>query len=323
MRREPFIATVLLATTLIWGSAPTAIKKLVAVLDPVDLAFARFAISAVFFALLLVIQARRPAPLPVLTGREWGWVVLMGFLGVVGYHVALNGGEQLLASTTSEDVTAILAGFLISLNPLFTLLQAPAFTSERLGGRRTWGVLTALAGTAFLILWGRGVLIGPDALAGALLVLAAPYSWSVYTLVFKRYVRGHDPLAITAYVMIAGTLLLTPLVSPHFLADLNRMTPALWAWLLVLSLGATVGGYITWNYAVHHWDASRVSTFVYLVPLFSLAFAILQAHERLTLNIALGGTLIILGVWWANSSARATRAGRAATPQGDPGPQGK
>lgn len=306
VRREPFVALLLVLTTLVWGSAFTAIKKVVEVLHPIDLAFVRFALAGLLFVALLAERRRRGHALPALTPREWAVVALLGFFGVVGYHVALNGGEALLSATASEDVAAILSGFLISLNPLFTLFLAPAFLPERIGGRRAAGALVALVGASILILWGRGTLIGADALWGAVLVLVAPFSWALYTLLMKRLVRGYDPLDLTAYSMIAGTLLLLPFVSGRLWTDLGRLDAPLWGWLLVLAIGATFLGYLAWNYALSHWEAGRVSVFVYLVPLFGLTVATLQARERVTPQILVGGALVLFGVWWANRSA--TRA---------------
>lgn len=313
MRREPFLILLLTTTTLVWGSAFTAIKTVVAVLSPGDLAFVRFAISAVLFALVLWRLHLRGVELPLLTLRQWGLVGLLGFFGVVGYHVSLNGGEALLTRTASQDVVAVLSAFLISLNPLMTLLLSPFFVREPIGGRRALGVLVALGGAVILILWGRGTLIEPDALAGVLVVLVAPLSWALYTLLMKRLLPGFDSMAMTCYAMIAGTFLLLPFVSPTLPESLPRLSLAHWGWILLLSIGATFGGYLAWNLALSHWDAARVSSFVYLVPLFGILVARLQAHELITPQILVGGGLVLGGVWLANTRVALTGGPRAST----------
>lgn len=311
----------LVATTLIWGSAFTAIKKAVAVLSPLDLAVLRFVLSSLLFAGLLLTLTRRGARFPRYTPVQWAWLALAGFLGVAAYHVSLNTGEDLLTRTSSEDVAAILAAFLIALVPLFTLLLAPLFVRERFNPRRLGGILVALVGTGFLVFWGRGVPIEPDALAGALVVLAAPLSWALYTLTIKRHFQGEDPLVLTSWAMICGTLFLVPLASDHFVADLGKLGPELWAWVLLLSAGATVFGNWAWNYALSHWEASRVGTFAYLVPLFGLLVARTQAGERITWQILVGGGLVLAGLWWANAVGSRPPRPSAATPRAGPPPR--
>ncbi len=313
-RRDFAVAGALVGTALVWGSAFTAIKDVVRVYGPVDLAILRFVVACVGFAAILVVLRVRGVPVATFTIRQWALLLVLGAFGVGGYHVALNTGEQLLTETRSEDTAAILSGFLISTNSLFTVLLAPWVVGERLGSRRVLGVLVALVGAGILVLWGQGDLVDRDSLVGILVVLVAPLSWAVYTVIAKRFIRGFHPLVLTSWAMIAGTALLLPFATPSTVEGLGRLQAAHWGWILLLALGATVGGYVVWTLALQQWDASRVSTFVYLVPLFGVVAATLIEHERITLEIALGGALILAGVYAANSAARPARPEPAMAP---------
>lgn len=303
-RRDAVLSLALVLVTLVWGSAFTAIKVVVRVLNPVDLALVRFAVAAVGFAGLLLFLARRGTRVVGFPPRLWLTMAALGLLGVVAYHVSLNVGEERLTRTASQDTAAILSGFLISTNSLFTLLVASLVTSERWGGRRTGGILVALLGTALLVLWGRGDLVDGRSLVGILVVLLAPLSWALYTVLSKRVYGQIHPLVLTSWAMIFGTLFLLPWGTSHLGADLRTLEPSHWAWILVLSVGATFGGYLVWGMALRYWDATRVSSFVYLVPLFGVLVATLFEGEHLTPQIALGGALILAGLAMANTVGR-------------------
>lgn len=314
--RDAALAIGLVLTTLVWGSAFTAIKVVVRVLHPVDLAIVRFLLASLGFLVVLLVLRRRGAATLRFSRRQWGGFALLGLTGIVGYHVALNVGEDWLTQTASEDTAAILSAFLISTNSLFTMLLSPWVTRERLGARRIVGIFISLAGTALLVLWGRGTLVDRASLVGILIVLAAPLSWAIYSVVAKRVLRRLSPFVVSAWATLLGTLFLLPLASRGIVDDLVRLTPVHWLWILLLSAGATFFGYLVWAYALHAWDASRVSTFVYLVPLFGVLVATLVEGERLTPQIAAGGGLILVGLYAANSAARPRpQEGRSGAPQ--------
>lgn len=312
--RDALITLLLVATTLAWGSAFTGVKVLVRVMDPVDLAILRFLMSGVGYVGLLYWLKRRGTRWTPVRRRHVRWAFVAGAFGVVAYHVSFNVGEDWLTQTASEDVAATLTAFLIATNSIFTLMLVPFVTRESLGSRRVGGILVSLVGIGVLVLWGRGVLVDRASLTGMLIVLIAPLAWAVYSVFTKRVFKGVDPLQWTSMAMLAGTLLLFPFAGTGLVAQTMSLEPVHWLWLLLLSMGATFGGYLAWGYALNHWDASRASTFVYLVPLFGMSIATLVEHERITWQLLAGGALVLAGLWLSNATPRVSPvAARART----------
>jgi drug/metabolite transporter (DMT)-like permease len=306
----------MVATVVVWGSAFTGIKVLAAYLDPVDLAVVRFAFAVgPFVALWAVFRPKWRRRGRLDAGGAWR-VFLLGALAVPCYHVALNAGEARMVATASVDVAASVSALLVATTPLFTFLLAVPLLGERATVRRVAGLIVALMGVGLLVVWGRGVRMEPAAMVGALLVLLAPLSWALYSVLLKRELsRGGGPLEWTTYTLLAGSLLMAPLTSTRIATGAAAMPAGAWVWAAWLGLAATFGGYVVWNLALRHWDATRVSSFVYLVPLSAITWAVLLADERVTVQLVAGGGLILAGVWLASSRRR-----RRPGPNGRPRP---
>lgn len=317
-RRDAVLTLALLATILVWGTAFTGIKVLVQYLSPADVAVLRFLFGAVPFVGLWIVKRRAWRRRPPMDARGALRILLLGALAVPVYHVTLNWGEQILTTTASHDVAAGVSALLVATTPGFTFILAVPALGERATVRRVLGLLVALVGVALLVFWGRGVPTEPAAVRGGLVVLLAPISWAVYSILIKKELRRLGPLELTTYSLLAGTILL----APFSLRGLWDAAPTLpleaWVWAVWLGVAATFGGYVVWNVALQHWDATRVSTFVYLAPLAAVGWAVVLVDERVTWAMAFGGALILFGVWLASGRRGQTTRGRSNGPPPPP-----
>jgi drug/metabolite transporter (DMT)-like permease len=97
--------------------------------------------------------------------------------------------------------------------------------------------------------------------------------------------------------MAAGWLfLLVPFLTAGAWSDYARLSPAGWAALLFLGIGASGLGYLFWYGGLEKIEASRVAAYLYLEPLVTLAAAAAFLGERVTAETVLGGLLLLAGV---------------------------
>lgn len=269
-----------IATTIIgWASAFAAIRVGLAALTPVELAAARYLAAAVPAALYLIIA--RP-PLPSL--RDFLRLIVIGVLFIAAYAVLLNTGEQTIAAGP--------ASFIIQINPIIVALIAMPLLGERFGLGGWVGTLVSFLGVG-LIAYGSGDGLGLN--IGALLILGAALCTSVSTILQKPLLARMPALAVTAWVLLLGSLPLTPAI-PDTLAALKLAPPAvLWsiAYLVVLP---TVIGYLTWAIALKRFPASRASNFLYCIAPTATLIGYLWLGEVPSLISLLGGVMAIGGV---------------------------
>lgn len=294
-RRPPVLVPILLGGVVVtWGSAFTGIKVVLREVGPGGLTFGRLAIAALTYtALLPVVRGtwpeRRPGDVPRL--------VLLGLTGSAAYHLALNWGEQF--------ISAGVASLVIAAMPAMVAVLAAAVLHEPLGVRRAAGVGVAFAGVAVLALAGSGRL-EVDSLVGTLVTMVSPVVWAVYTVVSKSLADRYDGVRLNLVGAWVGAAVVLPFGAGS-LADLRSMSGEGWAWLVFLGAVSTAGAYVVYGFALRHWHASAVATFVYLVPLASMGWAWLLLDEVPSAWAVVGGALIIGGVVLVQRAGRRAR----------------
>ncbi len=275
---------------LLWSSAFAGIRSALPSIPPGELALLRFLVAS---ATLGVIHAARGGSLP--RRQDVPLIMVLGFLGITVYHVALNYGEVI--------VTAGAASLLISSAPVFTALLAAAVLGERLRARSWVGIAISFAGVALITL-GEGETLRLE--PRALVILLAALSASVYSVFQKKAILRYSPLAFTTYVIWAGTIPM--LVFLPGLVPTVRAAP--WdALASVIYLGVFPGAiaYVFWVYGLNRLSASRLASFLYLNPVFALGIAWLWLGEIPSWLTLIGGAVAVCGVALANSRRRPRR----------------
>jgi drug/metabolite transporter (DMT)-like permease len=276
----------LFSVVLQWGLAFVAIKLVLDHASPLGLTMIRFVITGGSFAILMTVWKGARARIE---RRDLGRILVMSVVGVTGYHLSLNYGEQF--------VSAGVAALIISSMPVLVALLSVRFLGERIGGMKAVGIGVALAGVGVLVFLGTpGASLQISSLGGAAAVALSPICWSIYTVMAKPLVAKYGGLPVTAITMAAGTILLLPVGLPAAIRDLPRLDGSDWGWMTFLALGCTVYAYAVWNIALTKLEASSTAAWVYVVPLFSLTWGWILLGERLTPWVALGGALVLGGV---------------------------
>jgi drug/metabolite transporter (DMT)-like permease len=270
-------------------------KGALLLLNPLSVALLRFiSASAVLFAFLRF----RPTPEPV-ARRDWPAFLLLGFLVVPG-----NQGFFLFGLARS---TASHASLLYALTPLVVLLFARRLLSEEHFAAKLAGTLVAFAGVAIILLE-RGLRHEVGLLTGDLLILVAVFAWSGYTVLSKRLLARYDPMTVTGWSIICGTLLTLPaLFVPGAIPKLASIPAPIWGAIAYLSIGTSVIAYPLWSYALRHMDASKVAITTNTQPILTATLSWLLFRERFTPGFLVGAFLILAGVTWVETRHSANR----------------
>ncbi|QFU14850.1 DMT family transporter [Microvirga thermotolerans] len=272
-------AASVLVTILAWASAFPAIRAGLQAFGPVELGALRFAIAGVPAAAFLVLTRPGWPSLPDFLRLATG-----GVLFVALYTALLNMGET--------TVSAGAASFIINTNPIITAGLAMALLGERFGARAWAGTALSFLGIGLIAL-GEGGGLRID--TGALLILGAALCTSVTTVVQKPLFSRHRPLAVSAWNMALGALVLGPWL-PQAAAEFSAAAPqARWA-AVYLGLVPSLVAYGTWAVALSRLPASRASNFMYCVPPVATLLGFLWLGEVPTPLGIVGGAMALAGV---------------------------
>ena len=80
--------------------------------------------------------------------------------------------------------------------------------------------------------------------------------------------------------------------------------------ILFLGLLASLGCFFSWNLALKKLGPVRVSNYMYLQPIVSLACSVAILHERLTVVAVIGCLFILLGLWLAEKRQKTSENGK-------------
>lgn len=259
--------------------------------------FLRFACAALVLLALLWLRERR---LPRLSPRELVLVLGLGLLGITLYNTMFTAGLAL--------VEASRAALIVPTNPAFTALFAALLLKERLGRTRAAGVGLCVLGALWVLSRGDPRSFASlDFGVGELILVLCIFMWSAYTLVGRVALSTLSPLALTAYVMAAGSVPLAVLASGEG-APLAAVTREGWAAFGYLVVFGTVIPFLWFYEGVKALGAARASQFINLVPPLAVLESVWLLDEALSPALAVGTALVVAGLYLTNKP-RKTKKG--------------
>ena len=233
-----------------------------------------------------------------LSGAEVRMLLISAFLGVpLQFLMQFHG----LARTTVSHA-ALMVGTL----PVMLAGAAALFAGERLD-RVGWIALCCSSVGVGLIVTGgthgrAGA--GQPTLNGDLLVVASLCLSLAWVLLSKKLMERHSPPVVTAYTLLAGTVMLAVWILgprlvigwiPNHSAPMPFAQVSLKAWgaLAASGLACTATTALLWNWGIHHVPASRAGVFLNIEPALGSFLGVRLLGEHLGPFAWLGGALIL------------------------------
>lgn len=280
----------------VWGASFIATKVALTEVSPPTIVWLRFAMGVVILG--VAVLARRQLALP---GRgEWGYLALLGFIGIT-FHQWLQSNGLITAQATTT-------AWIVSTTPVFIAVLGWLVLREGLGWLKISGILLAAIGVLLVVTRGDllSITAGRFGTPGDFLILISAPNWAVFSVLSRRGLRTHPAARMMFYVMTLGWLFtgVLLLAGPGF-GEIPQLT--LKGWLGIGFLGVFCSGlaYIAWYDALQALQASEVGVFLYLEPLVAVVAAAIVLHERITLASMVGGAIILAGVYLVNRSSPA------------------
>lgn len=276
-RLDPKLIVSLAAVYLIWSSTYLAMRIAVVDMPPMVMACLRFALAG---GLLLAIAKRRGAAWP--SAAHWLRAAPAGALLFVGGNGFVGIAEQSVSSGGAAVVCATM--------PLWTGVLA-AISGER-PSRREW--LSLVVGFIGVL-----VLMGGPSLEGEplhiLLIVLAPVSWSLGSIISRRFAQTTrtDTLTSSAMQMLTGAaaLGLAAFVRGEPL-PLHASTTSWLALAYLLVFGSLVG-FTAYNWLLGHARPVVATSYAYVNPILAVLIGAAVSGEALGVTTLVANVLIV------------------------------
>ncbi len=265
---------------LFWGLAFVAIKIGLYHMSPVTLTFLRFLISSIGFIIYFIIN-RSSIPLNIIPN-----VAILGLIGFTVYHLSLNLGE----TQTSSGA----ASLVIATSPSFIALFSRIILKEKITFLRYTGIIISFLGLIIVLMPSLQITENP---LHAISILPAPLSAAIYTVLGKKFLIKTKPAILTGYAQLFGLLFLTPLLSNSVVQETLSLSLEGWLPILFLGICSTIIAYTIWYRLLSVTEATRVGSYSYIISLIAILGGHIILNEPFTINLIVGGLLVIFGVY--------------------------
>lgn len=284
-RTDRTLTTVVLV--LAWGSTFAAIKIGLESAPPLVFAGLRALVAAV---VLLPVALLRDGP-PRLR-ETWDWHLLLAVTNIAGFFAL----QTLALLALPSGLTAVL----VYLQPVLVGVLAWRFLGEPMSPGRALGLLLGFGG---IVVVSAHAVSGHLSVHGVVEAVAGALAFAVGAVLLKPAVPRTGawwavagPFAIGAVLLLAvGTA-----VEGWHIA---------WSWrfvgaLLYTGLVGTTLAWVLWLRLLVSGEASRAATYVFFVPLVSIAIGAVFLGESVGVSLAVGAVLVAAGVYLVNRPAR-------------------
>ncbi len=240
----------------IWGSGFIATKIALQHAAPLTFLSIRFALGMV--CLIPFVWLTRP--LWPATRIEFAHVVVAGLLM---HAVHLGGSHYTQYLGLSAGITAVL----LCIQPLITAVIAARWMHEKLTALEWLGIATGLAGVT-LIVWHK-IDVQEATLGSLIAVSIALFGVTAGSLYQRAFCPRVDLRAAALLQFVAVFLVLAPLALT-FEDNTVRWTWQLAGALFYLVIFASMLAVSAWHYLLRHGAATRVTSLIYLTPVFAI-----------------------------------------------------
>jgi len=280
-----------------WGTTWVASKVGVSYMPALQLAGIRQVIAGLLFVAFFL---HRRVPLP--KGKDWITILVLSFLNFVISNSFTAWGIQYIPSGLGSIIGATF--------PLWLVLIGLLTTRARLPRKAILGFVLGFGGVCIIFYEHLDELFQADFRFGIFLSVFATIMWAFGALYTKKQAANFNPyFSLGIQMLISGSLLLVITKTlnnaglPTFI-PFEQIPWQSWLSILYLVVFGSIVAFGAYLYALQNLSAEQTSLYAYVNPIVAILFGFIIFDEALTLFIAAGGLVTLLGVYLVNKALR-------------------
>ncbi len=273
---------------LLFGTSVPVIKLGLNFVPPNTFVTLRFLFASALIVFLL--QGRGWVQRELFKSKQI-WII--GFINALGYVLQFQG--QLIISSSNAALIISTAALMI---PVLSLV----YMHERMGMRKTTGVLSGFIGIVLLVTRGQAVNLGSPEVLGDFLILGTAVTIALVFVLSKDLVEKKGGRQVTGGIVLVTAMLLVPTVAFDLSASINFAPIALF-YVVFLAVFATVGAYYFFMKGLESVSPTISSIILPIEVVVAVTLSVIIFGDPFNLYSGTGAFLIIVGVVLVSSAA--------------------
>jgi drug/metabolite transporter (DMT)-like permease len=267
----------------VWGSTWLAIKVGLGSLPPITFAGIRFVVASSLLA-SYAIAKRVEFPRDA---NSWRVMLFLSLSQIAVPYALAFWGEQYMTAGLTSLLFATLPFFVV----VFAHFMIPG---ERVTARKVSAMLLCFIGVA--VIFSRELMFTVNSFWGGIAVVASAGIAGCANVVGKKYSESINSTVNVVVQMGVGSILLVTagLLLEHG-APLNFDYTSVFAIMYLAVLGSTFA-FVALYWLFTRMEVTRISLFTFITPIVAVLLGWLILGESVDINVAAGGSLILVGV---------------------------
>lgn len=282
----------------LWGTTWLASKEGVKhIPDALQLAGIRQLLAGIFYVGYFLFKK---ASLP--KGKEWIPILVLSFLNFI-----LSNGLSTLA--LQYNISAGLGAIMGAIFPLWLVVIGLFIARDKIPVKAIVGLLLGFGGVCVIFYDHLHDFLNSKFQLGILFSFIATWTWAIATLYTKKQANYFNPyFSLGIQMLISGIVLYTFSFSTGRAISLSAIPWQSWAAIAYLVIFGSFIAFICYLYALQNLPTEQASIYAYINPIVAVVFGSLIFDERLTIYLAMGGLITLLGVYLVNKAYKITTA---------------
>lgn len=219
---------------------------------------------------------------------------LLAIFGATPAQVCLTLGVQHSLASNASVLTLTI--------PVLTALLANLLLHERMTPLRWLSFAMAIAGVLLVsnIDWEGVALFHSSYLLGNALIFLSCVGSAFYNSFSKRVLERFSPVEVLVYSYLVADAILGGLMlwlEPPSWSELTGLGASVWLSLAVIAIFSLCVSMALYFWVIQHIDVTQASLSIYLLPVFGVIISSATLHEKITVQLMVGGALVFVSTY--------------------------
>ncbi len=274
-----------------WGTTWIASKEGVRHMPALQLAGMRQFIGGILYVSYFLFK-KTPWP----KGKQWRTILILSLL-----NFALSNG---LSTWGVKYISSGLGAIINAVFPLWIVIIT-LFSGERLVRLAVFGLLISFGGVCVIFYDHLSDFLNPDFRFGILLSVLSTISWAFGSLYTKKKAASFNPYFSLGLQMLISSIVLFAITGATGTGvTLSSISANSWWAIAYLVVIGSILSFIAYIYMLQRLSPEINSIYAYINPIVAVLLGALIFGEPLTIAIAIGGGITLIGLYMVNYSMR-------------------